>query len=65
MLEVAPAAYINIADTEAKKRVNIKLIHISSVDRFARMWMCGTESEMVTAKMAALAAIEGVQGRKR
>jgi hypothetical protein len=26
--------------------------------------MCGTESEMVTAKMAAIAAIEGIQGRK-
>jgi hypothetical protein len=28
------------------------------------MWMCGTESEMVTAKMAAIAAIEGIQGRQ-
>lgn len=64
VLEVAPAAYINIAANEAEKRANIKLIHISPVGRFGRMWMCGTESEMVTAKMAAIAAIEGIQGRK-
>ena len=64
VLEVAPAAYINIAANEAEKRANIKLIHISSVGRFGRMWMCGTESEMVTAKMAAIAAIEGIQGRE-
>ena len=31
VLEVAPAAYINIAANEAEKRANIKLIHISSV----------------------------------
>ena len=54
MLEVAPAAYINIAANEAEKRANIKLIHISSVGRFGRMWMCGSESEMLTAQMAAI-----------
>jgi hypothetical protein len=64
VLEVAPAAYINIAANEAEKRANIKLIHISSVGRFGRMWMCGTESEMQTAQMAAMAAIEGLDGRE-
>jgi len=64
VLEVAPAAYINIAANEAEKRANIKLIHISSVGRFGRMWMCGSESEMVTAKMAAIAAIENIEGRQ-
>ena len=63
VLEVAPAAYINIAANEAEKRANIKLIHISSVGRFGRMWMSGTESEMITAKAAAIAAIESIEGR--
>lgn len=63
VLEVAPAAYINIAANEAEKRANIKLIHVSSVGRFGRMWMSGSESEMVTAKAAAIAAIESIQGR--
>lgn len=63
VLEVAPAAYINIAANEAEKRANIKLLHISSVGRFGRMWMSGSESEMLTAKTAAIAAIESMQGR--
>lgn len=63
VLEVAPAAYINIAANEAEKRANIKLLHISSVGRFGRMWMSGSESEMLTAKNAAIAAIESMQGR--
>ena len=63
VLEVAPAAYINIAANEAEKRANIKLLHISSVGRFGRMWMSGSESEMLTAKTAAIAAIESMEGR--
>jgi len=63
VLEVAPAAYINIAANEAEKRASIKLLHISSVGRFGRMWLSGTESEMTTAKAAAIAAIESMEGR--
>lgn len=63
VLECAPAAYINIAANEAEKYANIKLIHISSVGRFGRMWMSGTEAEMQTAKSAAVSAIEKLEGR--
>jgi hypothetical protein len=63
VLEVAPAAYINLAANEAEKRANIKLLHISSVGRFGRMWMSGTEAEMTTAKAAAMAAMESMEGR--
>jgi len=63
VLEVAPAAYINIAANEAEKRASIKLIHVSSVGRFGRMWMSGTEAEMKTAQAAAIAAIESLDGR--
>jgi len=63
VLEVAPAAYINIAANEAEKRASIKLIHVSSVGRFGRMWMSGSEAEMKTAKAAAIAAIESLEGR--
>jgi hypothetical protein len=62
VLEVAPAAYINIAVNEAEKRSNIKLIHVSGVGRFGRMWLSGIESEMLTAKAAAVAAIESIEG---
>lgn len=62
VLECAPAAYINYAVNEAEKKANIKLIHISSVGRFGRMWLSGTEAEIVTAKNAAVAALENLEG---
>jgi hypothetical protein len=62
VLEVAPAAYIMYAANEAEKKASIKLIHISSVGRFGRMWMSGTESEMVTARDAAIQAIDSIEG---
>ncbi len=64
VLEVAPAAYINLAANEAEKRANIKLLHVSGVGRFGRMWMSGTESEMLTAKAAAIAAIGSIDGQE-
>lgn len=62
VLEVAPAAYIMLAANEAEKKTNVKIIHIASVGRFGRMWMSGTESEMVTARDAAIKAMEDVEG---
>ncbi|MDX1524491.1 MAG: hypothetical protein R3264_22870, partial [Anaerolineae bacterium] len=63
VFEVAPAAYINLAANEAEKKANVKLLHVSGVGRFGRMWMSGSESEMVAAKAAALGAIESIEGR--
>ncbi|HBE45867.1 MAG: hypothetical protein RDU47_01050 [Spirochaetia bacterium] len=66
VLECAPAAYINFAANEAEKGATIKLIHISSVGRFGRMWLSGSESEILQARDAAINALEslnGVEGR--
>lgn len=62
VLEVAPAAYINLACNEAEKTASIKIMHVSSVGRFGRMWLSGTESEIVTAHEAATQAMNAVQG---
>jgi len=62
VLEVAPAAYIMLAANEAEKKANVKIIHIASVGRFGRMWMSGTEAEMVTARDAAIMTMENVEG---
>ncbi len=62
VLECAPAAYINYACNEAEKRANIKIIHVSSVGRFGRMWLSGSEAEIVTARNAAVQALEGLEG---
>lgn len=63
IMEVAPAAYINLAANEAEKSASVKLIHVSSVGRFGRMWMSGSEAEMMAAQGAAIAAIENLQGK--
>jgi len=62
VVECAPAAYINFACNEAEKRSNLKVIHVSSVGRFGRMWLSGTESEMVTARNAAVEALDSLEG---
>ncbi len=62
VLEVAPAAYINYACNEAEKKANIKLVHVSSVGRFGRMWLSGSEAEIVTARNAATQALESLEG---
>jgi hypothetical protein len=62
VVECAPAAYINLATNEAEKYANIKIIHVSSVGRFGRMWLSGSESEALAAKTAAVKTLEGLEG---
>jgi hypothetical protein len=62
VMEVAPAAYINFACNEAEKKASIKIIHVSSVGRFGRMWLSGTEADIVTARDAAVRALETLEG---
>ncbi len=63
VLECAPAAYINYACNEAEKKASINLIHVSGVGRFGRMWLSGSESEILTARNAAVQALEALSGR--
>ena len=62
VLECAPAAYINYAANEAEKGASIKLIHISGLGRFGRMWLAGSESEIIQARDAAINALESLEG---
>lgn len=62
VLECAPAAYINYACNEAEKKASIKIVHLSSVGRFGRMWLSGSEAEIMTAKNAAIQALEDLDG---
>ena len=63
VLECAPAAYINYAVNEAEKGANIKILHVSSVGRFGRMWLSGSEAEILTARNAAVKALEELEGQ--
>jgi len=63
VLECTPAAYINLAANEAEKAAAVSLMHVASVGVFGRLWMAGTESDILAARNAAVAALEGIDGR--
>jgi ethanolamine utilization microcompartment shell protein EutL len=62
VMEVAPAAYVSLAANEAEKAANIDVIEIRAVGRFGRLFLSGTESEVATARDAAVAALETLEG---
>jgi len=62
VVECFPAAYINYACNEAEKKASIDIVHVSSVGRFGRMWLSGTEAEAKTARDAAIQSLEGLEG---
>ena len=63
VLEVAPAAYAGLAANEAEKAANIKVVEIRAVGRFGRTFLSGTESEVATARDAAVGALSSLEGR--
>lgn len=63
VMECAPAAYINLAVNEAEKAAPVNLMHVSSVGRFGRMWMSGSEADMIAARDAAINALTEVEGQ--
>lgn len=63
VMEVEPAAYITLAANEAEKAAPIFLNHMSSVGVFGRMWLSGTESDIMAAREAAVNAINSVTGQ--
>ncbi len=62
VLECAPAAYINLAANEAEKAAAVSLMHVTSVGVFGRLWMSGSEADVLAARDAAVGAIASVEG---
>lgn len=62
VLEVEPAAYITLAANEAEKAAPVSLNHFSSVGVYGRLWMAGTESDVLAARDAAVNAIDAITG---
>ena len=62
VMEVAPAAYVSLAANEAEKAADIDVIEIRAVGRFGRLFLAGSESVVATARDAAVAALESVEG---
>lgn len=64
VLEVAPAGYIALAANDAEKAASIDIIEIRAVGRYGRLFVAGSESEVATAREAAVAALTSVEGRE-
>lgn len=64
VMEVAPAAYIALAANEAEKAADITVVELRSIGRFGRMFLSGTESDVQTARNAAVAALESLSGKE-
>lgn len=60
ILETEPAAWIVAAANEAEKAARVNLINLRPFGAFGRLWMAGPESEIDSAREAAIAAIEAL-----
>jgi len=63
IMEVAPAGYAAIAANEAEKAANIDILEVRTFGSFGRMYLAGTEAEMMEGYRAAEQAIEDITGR--
>lgn len=63
ILETEPAGYAAYAANEAEKAADVKLIEVRPFGAFGRLWMSGSESEIDSARAAAIAALEGIDGQ--
>jgi ethanolamine utilization microcompartment shell protein EutL len=61
VLEIAPAAYAGLAANEAEKAAEIAVVEIRAVGRFGRVFLSGRESDVASAREAAIAGLMGVE----
>ncbi len=62
ILETEPAGYIVIAANEAEKAAEVNLIEVRAFGAFGRLYMGGKESEIDSARNAAINAINSIEG---
>lgn len=63
IMEIEPAAYISVAVNEAEKNADIKVVTFDPVGKYGRLYVSGSQSEVRSARDAAVAAIEDMEGR--
>jgi ethanolamine utilization microcompartment shell protein EutL len=62
ILETEPAGYITFAANEAEKAAHVSLVEVRPFGAFGRLWMSGSESEIDSAREAAVKALENISG---
>ena len=63
VLEVEPAAYAALAANEAEKAADINVLEVRNFGSMGRIYLGGEERDIDVGWRAALAAIEGLEGR--
>lgn len=64
VLEVEPAAYAALAANEAEKAAAINILEVWAVGSFGRLYLGGSEQDILAGSAAALAALENLPGRE-
>lgn len=63
VMEVEPAPFAALATNEAEKAAEINVLEVRTVGSFGRIYLGGDEKDIEVGWHAAVAAIEGVEGR--
>jgi ethanolamine utilization microcompartment shell protein EutL len=63
VLELEPAAYASLAANEAEKAANINIIEVRAHGSMGRIYLGGEEADIDVGWRAALASVEGLEGR--
>ncbi len=64
VLEVEPAGYAALAANEAEKAANLNILEVRAFGSFGRVYLGGDEQDIMAGYGAAVAAIEGIDGRE-
>ncbi|MCA9944220.1 MAG: hypothetical protein H6656_02320 [Ardenticatenaceae bacterium] len=65
VMEVQPAAYAALAANEAEKRADLNILEVTAFGSFGRVYLGGTERDIMAGYQAAIDAIESVSGRSQ
>lgn len=63
VMEVQPAAYAALAANEAEKTADLNILEVRAVGSFGRIYLGGSEKDIMAGYQAAIDAIESVSGR--
>ncbi|WP_420641686.1 hypothetical protein [Candidatus Leptofilum sp.] len=63
VMEVQPAAYAALAANEAEKRADLNILEVRAYGSFGRVYLGGSERDIMAGYQAAIDAIESVSGR--
>lgn len=65
VMEVEPAAYAPLAANEAEKAADINVLEVRAFGSMGRIYLGGEERDIDVGWRAAVAAVEGLEGRER